>query len=150
MWEPRSRERRVIEGRYSVGRDGTVWSGDLPLKPVDGKWVAIHGQRRFVAYVVARAWVPNAEGREFVRHKNGDLRDNRAENLEWCDEKEKGARKGRKPELKVFGQFDAEGELVKRWWTVAEAAEAAGVRKEALRAALRRGGRCGNWRWMWL
>lgn len=150
MWEPRSRERKKIEGRYSVDKDGVVWSGDMPLKPVDGKWVAIHGQRRFVSYVVARAWVPNPEGREFVRHKNGDLRDNRAVNLEWSDVKEAGARRGRKPVQRRIGQFSADGEMVGQFWTVADAAESAGVRKEALRAALRRRGGCGGWIWMWL
>ena len=98
-----------------------------------------------------RAWVPNAEGRKWVRHKNGDARDNRAENLEWCDERERGARRGPKPMVRAIGQFDLDGVMVGRFWTVAEAAESAGVSPGALRAALqRRGGRCGNWRWIWL
>ena len=38
-----------------------------------------------VHILVAKAFVPNPEGYTFVRHKNGRLLDNRADNLEWVE-----------------------------------------------------------------
>lgn len=140
---------KVVEGRYSVGDDGVVFSDGMPLKAVGGTWVSIYGQRRSVAYLVARAFVPNAEGRPWVRHKNGDPADNRAENLEWCDEKETGRKRGRKASARRFGQYRWDGELVNVWYSVREASDATGVSVEKIWAALRRRGRSGGWRWMW-
>lgn len=42
-----------------------------------------------VAYVVARAFIPNSELRQFVIHKDGNPRNNAAENLEWAESPEK-------------------------------------------------------------
>ena len=137
-------------GRYEVGEDGVIYSDGLPLKAVGGTWVAIAGERRSVAYLVARAFVPNAEGREWVRHKNGDPRDNRASNLEWCEERERGRKRGPKPRALRFGQFSLDGEMVSVWYDVCEAAQKCGVSAANLRMALRRGGRTGGWRWMYL
>lgn len=143
-------ERRGLGiGGYEVDREGTVWSRGMPLNPVRGTWVSIAGERRYVCYLVARAFVPNPEGRPFVRHRNGDPRDNRAENLEWSEVKEE-PRRGRKPALRQIGMFDGDGNLVARFWNVPEAALAAGLRTSAVRDALRRKGKCGGWTWMYL
>lgn len=148
----RIREKEIGDTGYSVREDGSVVGpSGLALSPVRGVWVSIHGQRRYVSYLVARAFVPNPEGREYVVHKNGNPEDNGAENLEWSDEKEPSRRVGRKPRMALFGQFEADGTMVNRWGTVREAAAATGLAPQAIRAALqRRSGKCGHWFWMYL
>lgn len=142
---------KKIGGRYAVREDGIVTSGGMALAPVRGVWVSIGGERRSVAYLVARAFVPNPEGREFVRHRNGDPADNRAENLEWAEEREKGRKRGPKERRVLFGQFRHDGELVARFGSVREAAERTGLDPGAIRQALKRKqGNCGGFRWMYI
>lgn len=132
----KSRVRRErIDERYSVTDDGLVWSGDLPLEAIGGVGVNLHGKRVKVAYLVARAFVPNGECRKYVRHKNGDVRDNRAENLEWSDEQE-GGRRGRKPMVRWIRAWKMSGEVAGMWSSVAEAARETGAKPEDIRACL--------------
>ena len=142
--------RKSLGGRYEVGRDGLVYSGGLPLKAVRGVWVAIGGERRYVSYLVARAFVPNPECRPYVRHRNGDRTDNRAVNLEWSEEREADGRRGPKPRMAPFGMFGWDGECLGVFGSVAEAERKSGVRGDLIRAALRRRGMSGGYRWMYL
>ena len=143
------REKR-IDARYSVREDGVVLSGGFPLKAIGGVWVCLSGERRNVAYLVARAFVPNAEGRKYVVHKNGNKRDNRAQNLEWSDSEEKSAKRGPKPRVCVVAQYDMEWSLVARYGSVVEAAEAVGLNVRNVRAALARKGQTGGYYWLYL
>lgn len=127
--------REQIDARYSVTDDGLVWSDGLPLEAIGGVGVNLHGKRVKVAYLVARAFVPNGECRQYVRHKNGDVRDNRAENLEWSDEKECG-RRGRKPMLRWIRAWRMSGEQAGMWSSVREAAAEVGVKPSEIRECL--------------
>lgn len=127
--------RERIDERYSVTDDGLVWSGDLPLEAIGGVGVNLHGKRVKVAYLVARAFVPNAECRKWVRHKDGDVRNNAAENLEWSDEKEESKR-GRKPMLRWIRAWKMSGEVAGMWPSVAEAAAETGAKPAEIRACL--------------
>ena len=124
-----------IDARYSVSDDGTVWSCGMPLVAIDGVGVNLHGKRVKVCYLVARAFVSNRECRKYVRHKNGDVRDNRAKNLEWSDEKEVG-RRGRRPEVRWIRAWRPDGEPAGCWGSVVEASGETGVKPEAIRACL--------------
>lgn len=42
-----------------------------------------------VAYLVAQTFVPNPDNLPYVRHKDGNKLNNRADNLEWSAEEEK-------------------------------------------------------------
>lgn len=143
------REKR-LDAKYSVREDGVVLSDGFPLKAIGGIWVSLHGDRRLVSYLVARAFVPNAEGRRYVVHKNGNKRDNRASNLEWSDSEEKSAKRGPKPRVCVVGQFSVEGDMVARYGSVVEAAEACGLNARNVRAALARKGQTGGYYWLYL
>lgn len=140
--------RERIDDKYSVTEDGLVWSGELPLEPINGEGVNLHGKRFKVAYLVARAFVPNQECRKWVRHKNGDRTDNRASNLEWSDEKEE-ERRGRKPTARWISAVDDNFNVVGNWPNVMEAAKAVGVAPGAIRACLaRRRRRAGGFMWV--
>lgn len=130
--EPR---RKAIDGRYSVTDDGVVWSGGLPLEPIGGVGVNLHGRRVKIAYLVARAFVPNGECREYVRHKNGVFEDNRAENLEWCDRKEE-RRRGRRPLRIPVRCVGSDGEVVGVYDGLVEASAATGVGVHSIRACI--------------
>lgn len=132
----RSKVRRVpLWGRYEVGDDGVVYSGGFPLKAIAGVGVNLGGRRERVADLVAGAFLPREEGKPWVRHRNGDVRDNRVENLEWSAEREET--RGRRSADRWVEAWTVEGEVVGLWRGVKKASEGTGVGEEAIRNALR-------------
>lgn len=145
----RSVRKKKLWGRYEVGDDGVVYSDGLALKAIGGTGVNLGGWRRKVAYLVANAFVPNGECREYVRHKNGDVTDNRASNLEWCDEKEE-RRRGRKPIVRYVSAWDLDGEKVGVWRSPSDAAMGVGVPVRSIRDACNgRQKTAGGLLWRW-
>lgn len=139
-------------GRYEVGDLGRVYSDGLELSVIGGRYVNLcHGgvsDRVSVAYLVARAFVPNPEMRAYVRHRNGVVWDNRAENLEWSEVKERcGKAAGRRGVGRSVVAYDVEsGEMVGKWDSVKEASEALGVARSLIRnCAMGRARRAKQW-----
>ena len=135
-------ERKAVPGfggAYEVGSDGSVWRGGGRLVVVAGYvTLSCHGvvKRVRVSYLVARAFVPNLEGRPWVRHRNGNPRDDRAENLEWSETKEElRGRKSVKAAVVVWK--NGSGELVGSWPDVKDACRELGLRLDAAQKVLR-------------
>lgn len=90
------------EGLYAVDDDGAVWSLRTtksrrmgPLKPHvnTGGYLRVNlfkdGKMRheYVHRLVAQTFLPNPFGFSVVNHKDANPANNRADNLEWCDQK---------------------------------------------------------------
>lgn len=139
-----------LDAKYSVSDRGVVYSDGLPLAAIEGVGVNLHGHRRKIAYLVARAFVANAEGRPYVRHRNGDVTDNRAENLEWSEQKEERKR-GPKPMVRYLARYSRDGERLGVYNSVSEASELTGVSAVLIRNCLNgRTRSAGGFLWAWL
>lgn len=146
---PRPVRKKAYDQRYEVGDDGVIYSDGGAMAPINGVGVNIHGKRMKIAYLVARAWVGNQEGRPYVRHKNGNIRDNRPENLEWCEEEEK-VRRGKRPEAKWCSCYDKEGNKVGMYRHPADGAVDKGVDIRFIRKCLNGIQRtAGGYIWRW-
>lgn len=149
MFEVKHIRKKKLFGKYEVGDDGVVYSDGMPLEAIGGVGVNLNGMRVKICYLVARAFVPNGECREFVRHKNGDIRDNRACNLEWCDQKEVRKR-GRNAAERWCMAWDLQGERVGCWRSPVDAARELGLKVSAVRSCLYgRQKQAGGYLWGW-
>ena len=128
-------ERRALFGRYEISDRGIVYSDGMPLAAIGGVGVNLGGKRVKICELVAKAFLEgNGEGR-WVRHKNGNVKDNRVENLEWSDEREEF--RGRKSVERVVRAVTRGGEMVGIWRSVKDASRESGVSEYAIRSALR-------------
>ncbi len=135
----RPERRKVIPGyggRYEVSDLGRVYTkGGFALSLEGGRYAHLcrNGQpeRIKVAYLVARAFLPNPEGRMYVWHKDGDFKNCRVENLEWRESRQPSG--GRKSSITGVVQYDAEGSVVGVYGSVREASEASGIAQSLIR-----------------
>ena len=134
--EPR---RKAIGGygdRYEVTSDGRVLGNGCELSPIRGHYVNLSWkgdcQRVDVAYLVARAFLPNPEGRPYVKRLNGDVNDCRAANLMWVEQKPVGRGRAGVPSPRVV-QYALDGGLVKVHENLTQAAKESGVARSLIK-----------------
>lgn len=137
-------------GKYGVTMDGVVIRDGHALSPQFGRYVNLswHGrsERVDVAYLVARAWIPNPQGREYVTHRDGDLRNNRASNLKWSETP--AVKQCWKADGRRVLQFDLSGSLVGMFGSAAEAERETGVARSLICRCLRGEARRAK-QWIW-
>jgi hypothetical protein len=51
-------------------------------------YVSFKNKKYFIHRLLALAFIPNPEGKPYINHKNGNKRDNRVDNIEWCTQQE--------------------------------------------------------------
>ena len=150
----KTREVTSYEGLYGVSNKGNVYNlrtGAL-VEPQRGAYVTLSKCGKAATYrigdLVAREWVSNKMRWDYVRHKDGDIRNNRVENLEWSCEKEMVTRgKGSERARKVL-QLDMMGALVGKYNSISDAAMMCGVDKSSVSRCCRGSAMsAGGWRW---
>lgn len=156
--ERRERRKAVpgYGGRYEVGDLGRVYSRGFEMARIRGRYVKLCERGRVdlvdVAYLVARAFLPNTECRPYVVRLDGDWSNCRVENLAWSEERDAGRRRGRKPErTEQVMQYTMDGRLVCVYADVVEACERSGVSRQLIRGCcIGRTKSAGGFRWRYL
>ena len=131
--------------KYEIGDLGRVFSKGCEMSVVQGRFINLCKdgvvKRMKIAYLVARAFLLNEEGRPYVRHKDGNPENNRVENLEWCEFEEKFTR-GPKPKYqhRIIQYMVEDGICVGRYDGIDEAVERSGCSKVQIMRSLRENG----------
>lgn len=140
------------EGRYQVSNLGNVKSLNYqnthkakvmtPIAHHRGYMIIHLGQEniKFIHTLVAKAFIPNPEGKKYVNHIDGNKHNNIVTNLEWVTSKENvnhAIRTGlRNPDhyyramgveranARAIEQYTKDGQFVKRWDCISDAARA--------------------------
>lgn len=153
FYKPRVQQKAIpgYGGKYSVDSQGRVYSNGCEMSVIDGRYVNLCDagvvQKVYVAYLVARAFVSNMAMRPYVVHKDGNIRNNAAENLAWSETPEArvpsvGATKPRKVKC-----VTPDGETVE-FESVTSAAAQLGVSRAGIVKCIKGEQKtCGGYRW---
>ncbi len=138
------------ETNYEVTSNGEIYNVTTKqkLKPrINNGYnvinLTINGVRKgFTLHrLVAEAFIPKIEGKDYVNHKNGDKLDNRVENLEWVSQKENIQHAlannlvGTHP--KKVDQYDLEKNYLRTFDMIEEAAKHIGLTRHSINLVLK-------------
>lgn len=128
------------EGLYEVSDKGAVYRNGFQLEVIDGMYVNLSKkgvmQKVKVCYLVARAFLPNMEMRKYVRHKDGNPRNNCVENLYWDECADYRNVPGSVNAEKAVLRIGKNGVGVVKYRSIREASEKNGVSRAAIQKAL--------------
>ena len=79
----RIRRTNMLDGKEEI----ITYIGTYGGSPTSGRYIVIT-KNIYLHRLVAEHFVPNPEGKTNVNHIDGDKRNNRADNLEWCTHQE--------------------------------------------------------------
>lgn len=128
--------KRKIEGRIlKNGKDGHGYPHINLMKDGVKKNAAIHR-------LVAEAFLPKVEGKEYVNHINSDYTNNCVDNLEWCTSSENnihGWKYGNHISVNrtPISMFTLDGKHMKDFESVAEAHRQTGICENNIRSCLK-------------
>ena len=136
--------KKIKDSDYEISTLGRVYSHkscryitnglDLDGYPkiyMDGKTYRCHR-------LVAKTFLDEIEGKTVVNHKNGNKSDNTLENLEWCTQKENvqhAVDTGLTKCTTAVVQYTLDGEFVKEWSRIKDAAKAINVNGSSISCA---------------
>ena len=130
---------KVLNGLYEISNEGNIRSKNYnktkntkPIKPFGKNYLMIalyknnKKQYRYIHRLVAESFVANINNYKIVNHINGNKKDNRASNLEWCtckhnireafrlglSKNKKGVGNGRSKKVK---QFTLDNKFIREW-----------------------------------
>ncbi len=124
-----------FETYYMINRDGKIYSimkKQLLVPWFINKKATIRltkdkkGSNKIVHILVAETFIPNPENKACVCHINGDLKDNRVENLKWASRSEitkNTYNLGKNSNRKRVGQYDLDGNLIKEFENIRQASK---------------------------
>ena len=104
-------------------------------------------EHRLIHRLVAKAFVPNPDNLPEVNHKDENKRNNRADNLEWCN-REYNAQYGKS--ANTVEQIDIHGNVVATYNSVRAAERATGIVHESISSVCRKQSmryKAGGYRW---
>ena len=124
--------------KLCAGSRGTIKDKDGIYKPQNKSFkynrISVGGKNAMVHQIIATAFIPNPDNLETVNHINGDKRDNRAENLEWCTREENSRKYHGEDFVLSVAQFDVAGNLVATFKSREEAGRKTGIHSGSIAA----------------
>lgn len=144
------RDIKGFEGWYQVSNFGRIKSLNRPFKPgdkilhptlKDDGYMKVSllggrskGKNMLIHRLVAEAFLPNPDNLPIINHKDENKSNNHVENLEWCTYRYNtmyspsiGCTLNRNDMSKPILQFSLDGDFIKEYPSVAEAARQLGV-----------------------
>lgn len=143
----------------SLGRIKNIKSGHiLSITPTKGGYIRCklhlddkNPKKLYTHVLVAKTFIPNELNKKTVNHINTIKNDNRVINLEWSTHSEQCYKENRKPFTsrgKSVNQYDLEGNFIKKWDKITDAANELRIRVQSISAvALGKSNKAGGFIW---